>query len=52
MEMDLAARVKLICGIFLSISIVSTVLACALWDFHEQTPTNNALYISESHKFV
>ncbi|KAL6743245.1 hypothetical protein Aduo_016367 [Ancylostoma duodenale] len=46
METDLAARVKLICGIFLSISIVSTVLACALWDFQEQTPANNALYIS------
>ncbi|RCN44028.1 hypothetical protein ANCCAN_09973 [Ancylostoma caninum] len=46
METDLAARVKLICGIFLSISIVSTVLACALWDFQEQTPTNNVLYIS------
>ncbi|KHJ79489.1 hypothetical protein OESDEN_20863 [Oesophagostomum dentatum] len=44
--MDLAARVKLICGIFLSISIVSTVLACALWDFQHQPPVNNVLYIS------
>ncbi|CAJ0589393.1 unnamed protein product [Cylicocyclus nassatus] len=44
--MDLASRVKLICGIFLSISIVSTVLACASWDFQQQTPVHNALYIS------
>ncbi|KAK6758680.1 hypothetical protein RB195_016105 [Necator americanus] len=44
--MDSATTVKLICGIFLSISIVSSVLACALWDFQEQTSTNNALYIS------
>ncbi|WKY10147.1 hypothetical protein Q1695_002472 [Nippostrongylus brasiliensis] len=44
--MDSAPKVKLICGIFLSLSIVSTVLACALWDFPAQTPANNILYFN------
>ncbi|VDM60513.1 unnamed protein product [Angiostrongylus costaricensis] len=38
-------NVKLICGIFLSLTIVSTVLACALWDFQRQPLLSNMLYM-------
>uniref|UniRef100_A0A158P8Q8 C2H2-type domain-containing protein n=1 Tax=Angiostrongylus cantonensis TaxID=6313 RepID=A0A158P8Q8_ANGCA len=44
-EMELLPKVKLICGIFLSLTIVSTVLACALWDFQRQPLHSNLLYV-------
>ncbi|XGW03501.1 hypothetical protein V3C99_015020 [Haemonchus contortus] len=42
--MDSSSKVKLIAGIFVSISIISTVLACALWDFPANSTINNSLY--------
>ncbi|KAJ1348207.1 hypothetical protein KIN20_003458 [Parelaphostrongylus tenuis] len=43
--MELLPKVKLICGIFLSLTIVATVLACALWDFQRQTLVSNVIYM-------
>ncbi|KAK5967805.1 hypothetical protein GCK32_011890 [Trichostrongylus colubriformis] len=42
--MDSAPKVKLIAGIFMCMSIISTVLACALWDSSRQSTANNSLY--------
>ncbi|KJH47682.1 hypothetical protein DICVIV_06249 [Dictyocaulus viviparus] len=43
--MELLQKVKFIWGIFLSLSIVSTVLACALWDFQRQPLFWSILYM-------
>ncbi|KAK6057091.1 hypothetical protein COOONC_05395 [Cooperia oncophora] len=51
-KMDLAPKVKLIAGIFVSMSIISTVLACALWNFPAQSTTNNTLYFCEFRKLL
>ncbi|VDO10264.1 unnamed protein product [Haemonchus placei] len=45
--MDSSSKVKLIAGIFVSMSIISTVLACALWDFPANSTISNSLYFGK-----
>ncbi|CAI4221616.1 unnamed protein product [Auanema sp. JU1783] len=42
---ELKSSVRLVAGIFLSISLISSVLACAVWEFPSHELSKNVVYL-------